>query len=162
MLACYSDYSYRPQVFTLHRPPRDPWPQKSRAPRNRAAIPQERRQEQSAVSAESGVKKQNHPPRDNCAYKLSGATCHGDRRKWTTQLKIDYSRKKKTQRFLFEKSGDNKDIFISTVLIVEAIRYFLSAVRTFLWDHIAIWFSSIFLEQFLNSTQFYVILYLTD
>ncbi len=26
---------------------------------------------------------------------------------------------------------DNKDIFISTVLIVEAIRYFLSAVRTF-------------------------------
>lgn len=27
---------------------------------------------------------------------------------------------------------DNKDIFISTVLIVEAIRYFLSAVRTFL------------------------------
>ena len=49
-----------------------------------------------------------------------------------TQLKIDYSRKKKTQRFLFEKAGDNKDIFISTVLIVEAIRYFLSAVRTFL------------------------------
>ena len=43
-----------------------------------------------------------------------------------------YSRKKKTQRFLFEKARDNKDIFISTVLIVEAIRYFLSAVRTFL------------------------------
>ena len=57
-----------------------------------------------------------------------------------TQLKIDYSRKKKTQRFLFEKAGDNKDIFtgdnkdifISTVLIVEVTRYFLSAVRTFL------------------------------
>ncbi len=49
-----------------------------------------------------------------------------------TQLKNNYSRKKKTQRFLFEKAGDNKDIFISTVLIVEAIRYFLSAVRTFL------------------------------
>ncbi len=49
-----------------------------------------------------------------------------------TQLKIDYSRKKKTQRFLFEKARDNKDIFISTVLIVEVRRYFLSAVRTFL------------------------------
>ena len=49
-----------------------------------------------------------------------------------TQLKIDYSRKKKTQRFLFEKAGDNKDIFISMVLIVEVTRYFLSAVRTFL------------------------------
>ena len=48
------------------------------------------------------------------------------------QLKNNYSRKKKTQRFLFEKAGDNKDIFISTVLIVEAIRYFLSGVRTFL------------------------------
>ena len=107
-------------------------------------------------------KKQNAPPRGNCAYTLTGATCHGGRWKWTTQLKIDYSRKKKTQRFLFEKFGDNKDIFISTVLIVETIRYFLSAVRTFLWDHIAIWFSSIFLEQFLNSTQFYVVLYLTD
>ena len=74
------------------------------------------------------------------------------------QLKNNYSRKKKTQRFLFEKAGDNKDIFISTVLIVEAIRYFLSGVRTFLWDYIAIWFSSIFLEQFLYLTQFYVML----
>ena len=102
------------------------------------------------------------PPRGNCAHSVTGATCHGGRRKWTTQLKNNYSRKKKTQRLQVEKARDNKDIFISTVLIVEAIRYFLSAVRTFLWDHIAIWFSSIFLEQFLNSTQFYVILYLTD
>ncbi len=31
-----------------------------------------------------------------------------------------------------EKAGDNKDIFISTVLIVEVRRCFLSAVRTFL------------------------------
>ena len=49
-----------------------------------------------------------------------------------TQLKNNYSRKKKTQRLQVEKVRDNKDIFISTVLIVEAIRYFLSAVRTFL------------------------------
>ena len=32
----------------------------------------------------------------------------------------------------YEIKDANKDIFISTVLIVEAIRYFLSAVRTFL------------------------------
>lgn len=49
-----------------------------------------------------------------------------------TQLKNNYSRKKKTQRLQVEKARDNKDIFISTFLIVEAIRYFLSAVRTFL------------------------------
>ena len=49
-----------------------------------------------------------------------------------TQLKNNYSRKKKTKRLQVEKVRDNKDIFISTVLIVEAIRYFLSAVRTFL------------------------------
>ena len=49
-----------------------------------------------------------------------------------TQLKYNYSRKKKTQRLQVEKARDNKDILISTVLIVEAIRYFLSAVRTFL------------------------------
>ena len=49
-----------------------------------------------------------------------------------TQLKIDYSRKKKTQRLQVEKARDNKDIFISTVLIVEVSRFFLSAVRIFL------------------------------
>ena len=49
-----------------------------------------------------------------------------------TQLKNNYSRKKKTQRLQVEKARDNKDILISTFLIVEAIRYFLSAVRTFL------------------------------
>ena len=35
------------------------------------------------------------PPRGNCAYTLTGATCHDGRRKWTTQLKIDNSRKKR-------------------------------------------------------------------
>ena len=49
-----------------------------------------------------------------------------------TQLKNNYSRKKKTQRLQVEKARDNKDIFISTFLIVEAIRCFLSAVKTFL------------------------------
>ena len=48
-----------------------------------------------------------------------------------TQLKNNYSRKKKTQRLQVEKARDNKDIFISTVLIVEVSRFFLSAVRTF-------------------------------
>ena len=55
-----------------------------------------------------------------------------------TQLKNNYSRKKKTQRLQVEKARDNKDIFISTVLIVEVSRFFLSAVRTFLWDYIEI------------------------
>lgn len=49
-----------------------------------------------------------------------------------TQLKNNYSRKEKTQRLQVEKARDNKDIFISTVLIVEVSRFFLSAVRTFL------------------------------
>ena len=40
---------------------------KSRTSRNRAAVSQKRRQEQSAVPAENGVKKQNAPPRGNCA-----------------------------------------------------------------------------------------------
>ena len=43
-------------------------------------------------------KKQNAPPRGNCTYTLISATCHDGRRKWTTQLKIDYSRKKKQRR----------------------------------------------------------------
>ena len=139
VLACHPDHSLRSQALALHRPPRDPWPQKSRAPRNRAAVQKKRRQEQFAVPAESEVKKQNPPPRGNCAYKLTGATCHGGRWKWTTQLKIDYSRKKKTQRLQVEKARDNKDIFISTVLIVEVSRFFLSAVRTFLWDQTVQW-----------------------
>ena len=66
--------------------------------------------------------------------RLIGDRCHLS---WWKE-KVNYptedrlQQKEKTQRFLFEKAGDNKDIFISTVLIVEAIRYFLSAVRTFL------------------------------
>ena len=61
-----SRHSLRPQALALHRPLRDPRSQKSGTTRNRAAISQEGRQEQSAVSAESGVKKQNAPPRGNC------------------------------------------------------------------------------------------------
>ena len=48
---------------------------------NRAALPQERRQKQSAVPAESGVKKQIPPPRGKSACSVTGATCHGGRRK---------------------------------------------------------------------------------
>ena len=50
---------------------------------------------------------------------------------YVKELKNNYSRKKKTQRLQVVKARDNKDIFISTVLIVEVSRYFLSAVRTF-------------------------------
>ena len=35
------------------------------------------------------------PPRGNCAHSVTGATCHGGRRKWTTQLKRYISRKEK-------------------------------------------------------------------
>ena len=50
-------FSLRPQALALHRPPRDPRSQKSRAPRNRAAVQKKRRQEQFAVPAEKRIKK---------------------------------------------------------------------------------------------------------